>query len=426
MPTLASIGVHPQLREKLAKLEPPIETPQGLLSRDPSGLAQTIGVPLHHLLDVRSAVADALISKEGHGKRALHVQATLMHFPCNIKQDCAGDNNDGKMDSTEQKDNEAARDCRPSSLILGSVSALDLCLYESLRGDHSRSLSTGSSQLDQLLSFPREVSSAAIHHPRKRSTCENAEGIPFGYVTQVTGPPASGKTQLALMAAANHASKQSGISVHYLASGVGQGALLPLVRRLTHFGRHKQTIKQVLRGTAFVTVSNGYDALAALSEIESTHLQKQTNEQVDGSSSFATLIVLDSVSGCLSGDLYASGDGGVGAFLVHQVASTLKRMARQYGAAVLVTNGTVSADGNSVKAAMGQSWKGADLNLWLTIDDAVCDRKAHDAIPGLSVSTTKTIRATLERHPAKPTHGNNIEERSVKFSIAASGIIDRQ
>ena len=65
------------------------------------------------------------------------------------------------------------------------------------------------------------------------------------------------------------------------------------------------------------------------------------------------LVIFDSASGTLSGDLYASGDGDVGLMLAQKVAYTLRRVARHNGAAVLVTQGTVSGDGSGVvKAAM--------------------------------------------------------------------------
>lgn len=430
MPTFASIGVHPQLRETLAKVKPPIETPQALLSRDPLGLAQAVHVPINQIMELRSAIADALVSKEIHGRRALHIKATLEHYPAatsrvdsTVDEGESGFDNDGKLQLQQHDD----------SLILGSVSALDLGLYESLCFDRHRALSTGSNRLDELLSPPAEFTNTAVVHPLKKQqqTVSSGEdsskiGMPFGYVTQVTGPPACGKTQLALMVSALHASKEPGPSVFYLASGVGHATLI-LARRMNHFCQRTKNANPI-NGVNFFNVSNGYEALSALSEIEAKIQQRSVSQQKQGTGLSLlhprVLIVFDSASGCLSGDLYSAGDGGAGVSLAREVAWTLKRLARQHGAAVLVTNGTVSAEKHSLKAAMGQSWKAADLKLWLkVVEDAGQDvRQSNNS--GICVSQRKIISATLEQHPAKAVHGKKTSEITANFAITASGISD--
>jgi hypothetical protein len=105
MPTFQSLGVHPQLREKLMALEPAIETPQAFLSRDPASLAAALKIPLQKVEKVRAAVADALAAKAPHGKRALRIAATV-------------GNNNGITNEEEQQ-----------PIIVGAVTALNLCRY---------------------------------------------------------------------------------------------------------------------------------------------------------------------------------------------------------------------------------------------------------------------------------------------------------
>jgi len=351
MPTLQSIGVHPQLRERLLTLEPAIETPQAFLSRDPASLAAALNAPLSHIEKVRAAVADALAAKAPHGKRALRIAATV-----------------GNENEEQQP------------IIVGAVTALDLCRYhEFLHGDQPAGISTHSRRLDELLAFPPEFK------------CSSTGGVPFGYVTQVTGPPASGKTQLALRLAAELAA-QSG-KVFFLASGFGHGTLLPLVRRLQHFC-DKQNFQNILQNVTFITVNNGHEALAAMEQVGETN---------------RGLLILDSASGCLSADLYAAGDGDVGKVLAQQVAYNLRRIARHNGAAVFVTNGTVSGD-NGVKPAMGQAWYAADVSLWF------------QTIEGPNTGS-KRIRATLEHHSAKQCI-QTVDDRTVEFLITSAGIAD--
>ena len=360
MPTLQSIGVHPQLRERLLRLEPAIETPQALLSRDPASLALALNAPLLQIEKVRAAVADALAAKAPHGKRALRVAATV-----------------GNGDDQEP-------------FIVGAVNALDLCRYHAyLHGGQPVGISTHSQRLNELLAFPPEFK------------CPSSGGLPFGYVTQVSGPPASGKTQLALRLAAEHAA-QSG-KVFFLASGFGHGTLLPLVRRLQHFCE-KENFQTILQNVTLITVNNGHEALAAMQQIGDWN---------------RVLLILDSASGCLSADLYAAGDGDVGKMLAQQVAYTLRRIARHNGAAVMATNGTVSGD-NGLKPAMGQAWHAADVSMWFQqVTEQLASSSVENGNPG-----SKRIRATLDYHSAKPCLPQTVDERTVEFLITSAGIAD--
>lgn len=333
------------------------------MSRDPASLAQSLRVPLLQIEKVRAAVSDALAAKAPNGKRALQVAATI-----------------GNATSH-------------NPIVVGALTALDLCRYqEYLHEGRPAGISTHSRRLDELLAFPPE------------SNGSTSGGLPFGYVTQVTGSPASGKTQLALGLAAQHAADSG--KVYFLASGFGHGTLLPLIRRLQHFCT-ASNFQNVLQNVTFATVNNGYEALDVLEQVGDRK---------------RILVVLDSASGCLSGDLYAPGDGDVGLMLSQQVAHTLRRLARHNGAAVLITNGTVSGDGSGLKPAMGHAWYAADVALWFQAATSI-DSSMEDPI--VSISDSKRILATLEHHSAKPCHRpQTIGERTVEFMITTTGIAD--
>ena len=250
-------------------------------------------------------------------------------------------------------------------------------------------ISTASRRCDDLLAFPRAFKSSSNG------------GLSFGYVTQVSGQPASGKTQLSLKLAAQHAAKSG--KVYFLASGFGHGTLLPLVRRLQHFCT-ENNFQKVMQNIKFTTVCNGYDALAALEHVGDR---------------IRVLVILDSASGCLSGDLYASGDGDIGVMLAQKVAGELRRVARHNGAAVLVTNGTVSGDGSgAVKAAMGQAWHVADVAVRFQV---LQEESRVGSVDG-TVRTGKSIRASLEHHAAIASQ--TVGSRSADLLITSSGIED--
>jgi Rad51 len=337
MPSLRSIGIHPQLQEKLAALDPSIETPQALLSRDPASLALALNAPLHIINKVRSAVADALIVSTRDGKRSLRVAATLNHDETNLK----------------------------NLALLGSVSALDYTLYQQ-QVCIASAISSGSQRLDKLLGIDDE-------NP----------GLSFGNITELTGPPSSGKTQVAIALAAQHAGE--GGKVFFMASGFGHGTIVPLARRLSQY-TNKENYQRILNNVQFTPIVNGYIALAFLLQLEEDYIHD------DDSNSKGYLLVLDSVSGVLSGDLYSSGEQDLGTVIAYQLALQLKGMVRNYNMAVLVVNGTVSGQ-NGSKPALGQIWRAADIQLWLEIVNT-SNKK----------SLSKIIGVRLKKHPFRAWH----------------------
>ena len=109
------------------------------------------------------------------------------------------------------------------------------------------------------------------------------------------------------------------------------------------------------------------------------------------------LIVLDSVSGCLS---TAVMDHELG--LVRDVAWCLQRLARNYPVAVLLTNSVTSGGTPS----LGKQWSHvADIQVMLNV-------KENDNV----------IRATLHRHPAKRYHTEPKEYAD--FVLTTKGVED--
>lgn len=356
MPSLRSIGVHPQLQEKLAALKPPIETPQALLSRDAASLAESLNVPIHIIDSVRSAVADALISSTKDGKRSLRVSVIV--------------------------NEEEAEVSKP--LLAGSLSALEYLLYQQ-QTCKGQSILSGSKWLDRLLGID-----------------DNTPGLAFGNVTQLTGPPSSGKTQVALAFAAHHAER--GGKVVYLASDFGHGTILPLARRLSHYAS-KENYQRILTNVHFSPIRNGYQAMASLLQLEDDDFL------ANDFSCLGSLLILDSASGILTGDLYAGGDGNAGKIIARQLALQLKKMVRNYNLSALVTNGTVSGS-NGNKPAMGQVWQVADIALWLEVLDGFDE-----------TASTKTVRARIDKHPFRAWHRKE-PSQLVEFGITTSGIVD--
>ena len=380
---------------------------------------------------------------------------------------------------------------RPPPVSVGAVTALDMCIHTaitstSINNAGAAAVGTGSLALDQLLAPHPDLaddgpanriyqslvlpSSAKLgriggnseeeetffggdgkSNSSTAATSTGGGGIRLGYVTEVYGPSSVGKTQLALNVAAR-ASVQ-GWTVHYLAGGGGASSLHPLARRLKSLVQHRMeeyvasnggevtavSIRNAMDRVGFVAVADGHDALSALSDIEQDIANASSNDKVNVNDVVHnSLIVFDSASGCLSSDLFADGDGGVGSALVEDVAFALKRMARTVGSlgsparcAVLAINGTVSA-GVGHKAALGTGWnRAADVQVHFdSRDDDLLEHQLEEGrsssnIPGLNVKSKRVIDATLTRHYGKAVSGRKGDaSKKVSIAITRLGISD--
>mmetsp|Transcript_11129 Transcript_11129/g.16346 ORF Transcript_11129/g.16346 Transcript_11129/m.16346 type:complete len:358 (-) Transcript_11129:441-1514(-) len=238
MPTLQSINIHPQLRKKLQEeVDPPILSPLAILSRDPS--SQILGeVPLYLWDNIRSTVADALLSSS----------------KSNV------------IPSEES-----------SSLIVGSFTALEYQRHLKSVCSMHHPLTTNCQTMDQWF--------------------QPAEGSPM--LIQLTGPHGSGKTQVCLSLAINHIRLEGESSIrgrvyYLLSSNVSPN---PIARRLRQISfcrtQDVQQIRAILDRIELTSVNTPHQVLYALGQLMDD--QKETNHDEP------ILLLFDSVSGCLSG-----------------------------------------------------------------------------------------------------------------------------
>jgi len=428
MPTFQSIGMHPDLRNRLvtetrAALDPSaagdsdeqqqhhqlVLTPQALLSRNPNTLrlldnnddssssSSSQAISLAQVTKLRTEVATALIAQSGNGRRIERIQKAV-------------------SSSSANNDNS----------IPGMISALDLVRYHKLLQAKATnnsnsynntsndtvpafivpSLRTGCRKLDQALALPLEYQSISTQMlPNSNNNSSSSTGIPLGYVTQFSGPPCSGKTQLALHLAA---AKTAPLHRTYYLSVASHA---PRLAELCH------NDYAVLERTQFCHAADEYQVLEHLNRLESEVLLLQQKQQP---AHVMVLLILDSCSTCLStgGDLSAV------------VAATLRRLTHQYSLATVLLNGTVtnrhSSDTNNsgstnyneqraVKPALGRAWEAtADIHVWLEAVD-----HHHHVAP--ETTKVKTIRAVVERHSGKPTTAIS---DSAFFRVTSQGIQD--
>lgn len=155
---------------------------------------------------------------------------------------------------------------------------------------------------------------------------------------------------------------------------------------------------------------DGYEALRQLSKIEEVEVKSQSRKHV--------LVVVDSISGCLTPNfLTGLKDCNVGAYLVGEVGMVLRRLARIRRFAVLVTNGVVSSSmsSNLSQPALGSSWRAPDVRVYLQV--------AQDLI-GQGNEALRIVCASLRKHHARARNAEVRASMQVNFGIATSGIVD--
>jgi len=306
-----------QIRSKLPILQegndkgvtfPRILTPHALLSRDPQHVATTLSMPLDGVFSMRSNIADAIIMDNGigHGIDASRRISTLDKFSLNHKREIVDTNSathfvgcvilspKGSNKSKKKKAEPLIENIgtyRDKTKIIGSITALDVCLHSSLDSFscsemnnlwssplHVQFLQTGSIQLDNLIASsnyklgnsgplcktmadPLQADARKCKKRKNHNLDLDNEllGLSPGTITEVSGATGSGKTQIALSLAIHtllirssyHPSWSSFVSnskshetticstrslplwnVHYIAGGGGCVSLFSLARRL--------------------------------------------------------------------------------------------------------------------------------------------------------------------------------------------------
>jgi DNA repair protein RadB len=208
-------------------------------------------------------------------------------------------------------------------------------------------------------------------------------GFERGAVTQVYGPPAAGKTNLALSAAIEVAA-------------AGDAALY-----IDTEGLSADRMAQIARGRADGTDQTVDDLAGRLIVSEALDYDEQT-EAVQDAAEFAAdveLIVLDSATGFyrLRRD---DDDGGETLRDVARQITHLLSLARKHDLAVVFTNQVFTDPDSDRSTALG----GHTLNHW------------SGAILRLDRFRGGNRRATLEKHRAKPAGD------TVQFSIVDAGL----
>ena len=443
MPTFQSIGLHPELRNRIvtesrgstaafSSTEAPpqrqlVLTPQALLARNPNTLrlldTTATGTTIHdscgsnvahnngdsnndtvvssrpislaQVQKLRLEVSSALIAQSNNGKRIKQIQKTLRT----------------NAEATSVRSEPSIY----TSSIPGTLSALDWLRYETSAWPQDPPvLSTGCRALDQALAVPAEYQNVSTSMMLETATV--AVGIPFGYVTQFSGSTGSGKTQLALHLAAR--SPPALYRTWYLGSNCGT----LMASRLAELCQNNYS---VLERTIFCSTTNEFELLQHLTQLEAELIQVTA---IQPQSQLPFLLILDSCSACLSSSEPE---------LMGRVSTTLRRLTRHYSKilAVVLLNGTVANRGEqpgtmsmsnkTVKPALGRLWaKAADIHVWLEHSQQQ-EPKKQPIVPsngGCTTHSPTTIRAVVERHVAKrPSNCANIE---CFFRLTALGILD--
>ncbi|XP_057631294.1 DNA repair protein RAD51 homolog 4 isoform X1 [Chionomys nivalis] len=214
-------------------------------------------------------------------------------------------------------------------VLLAQFSAFPLNgadLYEELKTS-TAILSTGIGSLDKLLDA----------------------GLYTGEVTEIAGGPGSGKTQVCLCVAANvaHGLQQN---VLYVDSNGGMTAsrLLQLLQART------QDEEKQAGALRRIQVAHAFDIFRMLDMLQDLR-GAMAQQQATASSGTVKVVIVDSVTAVVAPLL--GGQQREGLALMMQLARELKILARDLGAAVVVTNHlTRDRDGRRFKPALGHSW----------------------------------------------------------------------
>ena len=323
----------------------------------------------------------------------------------------------------------------------------------------SRYFSTGSTHLDewcrQMISI--NCSNILSKQSRKRLRTQDplqskGGGIPLGQVTQIVGPSASGKTQLGLTVSAQAILFHPDLcKVYYIVGGGGNSSLVALSRRFKsiaskllqhHCQKHQGQESQeqhgkydhVMHKFEISSTQNAYMLLSRLNEIES-NLDEQVQSAKEKLNSYVELgendtetnrhssylIVIDSISGCISSLVWGDGDGGAGASLMNEIALSLRRLSRMERfpgcprVAVLVINGAVTnRSTNGIKSALGEAWRAADSTILFEplLSGTDIDFKSHPI--GRPFVKDKVVRVKHDEM--------DDNDKTVEFRISSHGI----
>jgi len=208
-------------------------------------------------------------------------------------------------------------------------------------------------------------------------------GLERGTVTQLYGPPAAGKTNVALSAAVNVAA-DGGTAVYIDTEGLSVDRFRQLAEAASDEG---QTVEDV---TSRLIVSEAHDF----------EEQEEAVRDAEGFAERAELIVLDSATGFYRLERTGDGDAGESLRRVARQVTHLLSLARKHDLAVAITNQVFTDPDSDRTKALG----GHTLEHWT------------GAVVRLERFRGGNRRATLEKHRAKPAG------ESATFEITGDGL----
>ena len=225
-------------------------------------------------------------------------------------------------------------------------------------------------------------------------------GIERGTVTQVYGPPASGKTNVALSTAVRVAA-DGGLAVYVDTEGLSTDRFRQVAEAAARDGAAGDG-----DGGDSDADADGADALEALTSrfvVSEVHDFEEQEEAVRDAAEFADdadLVVLDSATGFYRLERTGEGDGGEALRRVARQITHLLSLARKHDLAVIVTNQVFTDPDTDRTRPLGghtlEHWTGTVVRL--------------DRFRG------GNRRATLEKHQSKAAGD------SVTFRITESGL----
>lgn len=215
-------------------------------------------------------------------------------------------------------------------------------------------------------------------------------GFERGTVTQLYGPPAAGKTNLALSAAVETA-VDDGTVVYIDTEGISVDRFQQLLEATVDDGPAQNGADDALEAVASRIVIE--DVLDFEEQAEAVRDAEEFAERAD-------LIVLDSATGFYRLERTGDGDDGEALRNVTRQVTHLLSLARKHDLAVVLTNQVFSDPDSDRTRGLG----GNTLEHWT------------GAVVRLERFRGGNRRATLEKHRSKPAG------ESVQFRITATGL----
>uniref|UniRef100_A0A8C6S8Y3 RAD51 paralog D n=1 Tax=Neogobius melanostomus TaxID=47308 RepID=A0A8C6S8Y3_9GOBI len=262
---------------------------------------------------------------------------------------------------------ELVRSLRAADVSTGKRSAL-FSIRRVLLAQHTAFPVSGADLYEELLSCTAILSTG---HPRLDELLDS--GLFTGELTELAGPPGTGKTQVCF-----------GVAVH-IAHFLKQGVIFIDTTGASPQPDSSTCCRQRLAALQRIHVFRLFDLLSLLDCLYS--LRRSGLQQVSVGGACVRAVIVDSVSALASPLLGTRHMEGLP--LMAQLAVVLKAMVKDFNLAALVTNHvTRESSGGSVRPALGVSWSHAPRTRLLL-------EHAHTSAQHTSASQSSWRSATL-------------------------------